>query len=167
MEDHVRLYTLNYQEAKTYFWVLTFVVCNMVLPQLFHLIPNGGVIFAPLSAVILMGSYKFGWKVGTLSALLSPMVNHFIFGMPSTDMVLIMTAKLLVIALVASWAAHRFQSKNIRLLISVVLLSTLLGGCAEWMLTHQISATIADFTIGWPGFLLQVVTTSLFVRLVR
>ena len=139
----------------------------MILPQLFHLIPNGGVIFAPLSAVILMGSYKFGWKVGTLSALSSPMVNHFIFGMPSTDVVLIMTAKLLIIALVASWAAHRFQSKSIWILVSVVLLSTLLGGGAEWLFTHQISATIADFTIGWPGLLLQVVATYLFVRLVR
>lgn len=67
MEANVRLYTFNYDEAKTYLWTMAFLVCNMVLPQLFHLIPQGGVIFAPLSFVILAGAYKFGWKTGLLA----------------------------------------------------------------------------------------------------
>ena len=37
----VRLYTLNYDEAKTYMWAAVFIVCNLALPQLFHLIPQG------------------------------------------------------------------------------------------------------------------------------
>ena len=53
MEATVRLYTLNYDEAKTYLWAAVFVVCNLVLPQVFHLIPQGGIIFAPLSLVIV------------------------------------------------------------------------------------------------------------------
>ena len=40
MEANVRLYTLNYDEAKTYLWALVFVACNVVLPQLFHLVPQ-------------------------------------------------------------------------------------------------------------------------------
>ena len=54
----VRLYTLNYDEVKTYMWAAIFVVCNLALPQLFHLIPQGGIIFSPLSLVILAGAYK-------------------------------------------------------------------------------------------------------------
>ena len=68
MEASVRLYALNYDEAKTYLWATVFVACNLVLPQVFHLIPQGGVIFAPLSLIILAGAYKFGWKVGLLAA---------------------------------------------------------------------------------------------------
>ena len=60
METSARLYTLNYNEAKTYMWAAIFVACNLVLPQMFHLIPQGGIIFAPLSLVILAGAYKFG-----------------------------------------------------------------------------------------------------------
>ena len=54
MEATVRLYTLNYDEAKTYMWAAIFVACNLVLPQVFHLIPQGGIIFSPLSLVILV-----------------------------------------------------------------------------------------------------------------
>ena len=64
MEASARLYTLNYNEVKTYMWTAFFVACNLVLPQVFHLIPQGGIIFAPLSLVILAGAYKFGWRVG-------------------------------------------------------------------------------------------------------
>jgi hypothetical protein len=41
-------------------WAAIFVACNLVLPQMFHLIPQGGIIFAPLSLVILAGAYKSG-----------------------------------------------------------------------------------------------------------
>ncbi len=51
---------MNYDETKTYMWAAIFVACNLVLPQMFHLIPQGGIIFAPLSLVILAGAYKFG-----------------------------------------------------------------------------------------------------------
>ncbi len=43
METSVRLYALNYDEAKTYLWAAVFVACNLILPQLFHLIPQGGI----------------------------------------------------------------------------------------------------------------------------
>ena len=49
MESSAKLYVFNYSEAKTYLWATVFVACNLVLPQLFHLIPQGGFIFAPLS----------------------------------------------------------------------------------------------------------------------
>lgn len=79
MQTTARLYTLNYDEAKTYLWAIVFVACNMVLPQVFHLIPQGGVIFAPLSLVILMESYKLGWKTGLLAAIASPIVNSGLY----------------------------------------------------------------------------------------
>ena len=53
METNARLYTLDYSQARTYLMAAIFVGCNIVLPQLFHLIPQGGFIFAPLSLVIL------------------------------------------------------------------------------------------------------------------
>ena len=34
MEASARLYTLNYDEAKTYMWAAIFVACNLVLPLL-------------------------------------------------------------------------------------------------------------------------------------
>ena len=101
MEASVRLYTLYYDEAKTYMWAAIFVVANIVLPQLFHLIPQGGIMFSPLSLVIMAGAYKFGWRAALLAAVASPIVNHTLFGMPAAGVMPLMMTKLAILAMVA------------------------------------------------------------------
>ena len=167
MEANVRLYALNYDEAKTYLWATVFVACNLVLPQVFHLIPQGGVIFSPLSLVILVGAYKFGWKTGLLAALASPLVNHAITGLPAWEAMPVMTLKLAVLAMVAGLAAQRFKTVNLLLLTGVILVSKAIGCLGEFILTGGIAATIADFTIGWPGLLLQVFGAWLILKYVK
>ncbi len=156
MTTNTKLYTLNYNETQTYLWALTFIAANTVLPQLFHLIPQGGIIFAPLSFVILAGAYKFGWKTGLLAALASPVVNNLIWGAPAWSVIPVMALKLTFLALAAGLTAQYFKKVNLLLLLGVVLTTELLGGLCEWALTGSIAATTADFTIGWPGLLLQV-----------
>lgn len=157
MEANVRLYAFNYDEMKTYLWAMVFVACNLVLPQVFHLIPQGGVIFSPLSLVILAGAYKFGWKTGLLAALLSPLVNHVLTGMPAMAVLPVMTLKLAILALVAGFTAQHFKTVSLPLIIGVVLVSKAIGCFGELLLTGGVNATIADFVIGWPGLLLQVI----------
>ena len=156
METSARLYTLNYNEAKTYMWAAIFVARNPVLRLVSHLIPQGGIIFAPLSLVILAGAYKFGWRVGLIAALASPLVNHLLTGMPAWDVLPVMAFKLAVLALIAGFTAQHFRKVTLPLLIGVVLVAELAGGLGELALTGGIEATIQDFTIGWPGLLLQV-----------
>jgi len=167
METNVRLYAFNYDEAKTYLWAAVFVACNLVLPQVCHLIPQGGIIFAPLSFVILTGAYKFGWKTGLLAALASPLVNHAITGQPAWDVMPVMTFKLVVLAIVAGLAAQRFKTVSLPIIIGVVLASLAIGALGELILTGGIAATIADFTIGWPGLLLQVFGSWLILKFVK
>ena len=167
METTVRLYAFNYDEAKTYLWALVFVACNLVLPQVFHLIPQGGVMFSPLSLVILAGAYKFGWKTGLLAAVLSPLVNHLLTGLPAMEVLAVMTLKLAVLAVVAGLVAQRFRSVSLPLLLGVVLASELIGCLGELALTGGIASTIADFTIGWPGLLLQIVGAWFILKHIR
>ena len=167
MEASVRLYSLNYDEVKTYLWAAVFVACNLVLPQVFHLIPQGGIIFSPLSLVILVGAYKFGWKTGLLAALLSPLVNHLITGMPTMEVMPVMAMKLAVLAIVAGLAAQHFKTVSLPILIGVILVSKAIGCLGELAITGGIEATIADFTIGWPGLLLQVIGAWLILKFVR
>jgi hypothetical protein len=164
MNASAKLYTLNYDEAKTYLWASIFVACNLVLPHVFHLIPQGGIIFAPLSLVILIGAYKLGWKVGLIAALASPLVNHLLTSMPAWPVLVVMTFKLVVLALIAGFTAQHFKRVSWFLLIGVVLSSLIIGGLGELLLTGGIEATIQDFTIGWPGILLQVVGAYLVCK---
>lgn len=41
------LYSLDYRNLKAYLAATIFVAGNIVLPQLFHLVPNGGITFLP------------------------------------------------------------------------------------------------------------------------
>jgi hypothetical protein len=164
METSVKLYSLNYDEAKTYLWVAVFVACNMVLPQVFHLIPQGGIIFSPLSLVILAGAYKLGWKTGLLAAVLSPLVNHFAFGLPQWGVLQVMTLKLAVLALVAGMAAQYFKTISLPLIVGVVLVSEAIGCLGELLLTGAVDATVADVVIGWPGLLMQIFGAWLIVK---
>ena len=163
MEANVRLYSLNYDEVKTYVWAAVFVACNLVLPQVCHLIPDGGIVFAPLSFVILAGAYKFGWKTGLLAALASPLVNHAVTGMPAWEVMPVMTLKLAALALAAGLAAQRFKTVSLPILVAVILVAEAVGALGELALTGGISATVADFTVGWPGLLLQLFGTWLLL----
>ena len=164
METTVRLYTLNYDEAKTYMWTAIFVACNLVLPQVFHLIPQGGIIFSPLSFVILVGAYKFGWKTGLLAALASPLVNHLLTGMPAAEVLPVMTMKLAVLALVAGLTAQHFKTISQPILIGVILVTKAIEALGEFVLTGGIAASVADFAIGWPGMLLQIIGGYLVIK---
>lgn len=167
METNIRLYTLNYTEVRTYLFAALFVACNIALPQLFHLIPQGGIIFAPLSLVILAGAYKLGWKTGLLAALASPLVNHLLFGMPAWSVMHVMVIKLAALAIIAGVTAQHYKKVTIPLLITVVLISEVIGSLSELLLTGGVSATIADFTIGWPGLLLQVFGTYILLKIFK
>ena len=167
METNIRLYTLNYTEVRTYLFAALFVACNIALPQLFHLIHQGGIIFAPLSLVILAGAYKLGWKTGLLAALASPLVNHLLFGMPAWSVMHVMVIKLATLAIIAGVTAQHYKKVTIPLLITVVLISEVIGGLSELLLTGGVSATIADFTIGWPGLLLQVFGTYILLKIFK
>ena len=167
METTTRLYAFDFDEVKTYLWASVFVACNLVLPQIAHLVPQGGIVLAPLSLVILASSYKLGWKTGLLAALLSPLVNHLVTGMPATEVMPLMTLKLAALALVAGLTAAHFKTVSIPLLVAVVIVSEGIGALCELALTGGITATVADFTIGWPGLLLQVIGTWAIVKYIR
>lgn len=164
METSTRLFTYNYDEAKTYLWATIFVCCNLLLPQVCHLIPQGGIIFAPLSLVILAGAYKFGWKVGILAAVVSPLVNHYLIGLPAWGVLQVMMLKLVLLALAAGFTAQYFKKVTLPLILGAVLMAEILGGIGELALTGDFAATLQDFTIGWPGLLLQIVATYLICK---
>ena len=86
-----RQLNLSVANVRTYLFAVLFVGGNMLLPQLCHLMPDGGKIFLPIYFFTLIASYKFGLKVGILTAVLSPLCNHLLFGMPPAGMLPVAT----------------------------------------------------------------------------
>ena len=160
----VKLYTWNYAEAKTYLASLLFVLGNIALPQLFHLIPQGGMTWLPIYFFTLVGAYKYGWRVGLLTAILSPLVNSALFGMPYVTALPAILLKSILMAVIGGYIAARFRKATILLLTLVVLSYQVIGTLGEWAMTGDFRLAAQDFRMGVPGMLLQVFGGWMFIN---
>ena len=160
----VRLYSLNYNNVYTYLAASLFVIGNILFPQLFHLIPQGGIIWLPIYFFTLIGAYKYGWKVGLLTAILSPVINSLLFNMPAPTVLPAILLKSVLLAVVAGCAAQRFGRISIATLAGLVLAYQVLGTLGEWAYIGNFYNAIQDFRIGIPGMCLQVFGGYLFIK---
>lgn len=152
----VKLHSLEYRQAKTYWIAALFVLGNLLLPQLCHLIPQGGMRWLPIYFFTLVGAYKYGWRVGLLTVA-SPLLNSALFGMPAAAVLPAILLKSVLLALTAGYAAARFNKAPLWLLAAVVLGYQTVGTLGEWALSGSLAAATQDFRIGIPGMLLQLI----------
>ena len=160
----IKLYSLNYNESKTYIAAALFILGNIALPQLCHMVPQGGMILLPIYFFTLIGAYKYGWKVGLMTAILSPVINHLAFGMPAAAVLIPILAKSTILALTAGYVASHTKKVTIALLAGVVLAYQIAGGAFEWAFTGSFAAAVQDFRLGIPGMLLQIAGGYLFIK---
>lgn len=164
MNTTVNLYSLSLRESRSLLYAALFVVGNLLLPQLCHLIPQGGLMLLPIYFFTLIGAYKYGWQVGLLTALLSPALNSALFGMPAVAVLPGIMVKSALLALAAAYIAHRHQSVSIALLLAVVLAYQVVGSLVESAMLGSLALGFQDFRIGIPGMLLQVIGGYLFIK---
>lgn len=162
----VNLYAYSYREAKTYLVAALFVLGNIALPQLFHLVPKGGMIWLPIYFFTLVGAYKYGWRVGLLTAIASPLINSALFSMPLPAVIPAILIKSVLLAIAAGYAANKFRKVSIPLLIGVVAFYQIIGSLAEWAITGSAAAALQDVRLALPGITLQVLGGYLFIKYV-
>ena len=153
----VKLYSLGWRETRTYMFAVLFIVGNIVLPQLCHLFPQGGLIMLPIYFFTLIAAYKFGLRVGLLTAVLSPLINSALFGMPPVAALPIIMIKGVLLAGAAAWMANKSKGASLLALIGVVLGYQLVGGLIEWAMTGSLASALQDWKLGYPGMILQAV----------
>lgn len=151
----INLYSLGWREMRTYLLTLLFFVGNIALPQLCHLFPQGGLILLPIYFFTLIAAYKFGFRVGLLTAVLSPLINSALFGMPPVAALPIIMIKGVLLAGAAAWMANRSKGASLLALIGVVLGYQFVGGLFEWVMTGEIAKALQDWKLGYPGMILQ------------
>lgn len=155
METTVKLYSLNFSNAKTYLFALLFVAGNIALPQLCHLTPYGGPTLLPIYFFTLIASYKYGIRVGLLTAILSPVINHLLFDMPPAAVLPAILIKSSLLAVAAAIAAHYTKKISLLALLAVVLSYQIIGTAFEWIIVQDFYAAAQDFRMGIPGMLIQ------------
>lgn len=164
MERSVRLHSLSFGSVRTYLTALLLIAGNVALPQLFHMIPQGGLTWLPIYFFTLVGAWIYGWRVGVLTALLSPVVNSLLFAMPPVAALPAIMLKSTLLAVFAGYAASRSRRVSLPALAAVVLAYQCVGTLGEWMLKGDFILACQDFRIGVPGMLLQIFGGMLIIR---
>jgi len=153
----VALYQLSYSQLRTYLVAALFIVGNIALPQLCHLMPQGGLIFLPIYFFTLVAAYKYGFTVGLTTAVLSPLVNSALFGMPAAPVLPIILVKSVTLAVAAALIAKKTNKVTLLTVAMAVVAYQLVGSLAEWAMTGSIEKAMQDVILGWPGCLLQII----------
>lgn len=156
MQPTIRLQSLPFSSFKTYLAATIFIIGNIALPQIFHLIHQGGATWLPIYFFTLIGAYKYGWRVGLLTALASPVVNAMLFGMPAVAALPVIILKSVLLAVIAGYTAKRFNTASLMLLVAVVIGYQAVGILGEWLIKGDFILACQDFRIGIPGMLLQI-----------
>ncbi len=161
---HANYKTLSLTNHSTYIFSAMFVIGNILLPQLCHLVPQGGLMLLPIYFFTLVGAYCYGINLGLLTAVLSPVVNSMLFGMPPAAALPAILVKSVSLAVVASYVAHRSQRVSIGLLALVVVAYQLVGMAFEYVYTGSLYAALQDVRLGIPGLLMQVLLGYVFIK---
>lgn len=156
MNNTYSLQTLGPTDKKAYMAAAVFIGGNMLLPQLCHLIPMGGKIFLPIFFFTLVGAYRYGIMVGIATAVLSPIANSMVFGLPSEAMLPPMLLQSMLLATAASLTARLTGRATAGLLAIVATACQMSGLIIEKLMMDTDSSIAAAFGMAVPGILLQV-----------
>ncbi len=156
MSTTVKLYSFSLSNTKTYLFAAIFIVGNLLLPQLAHLVPQGGLIFLPIYFFTLIAAYKYGIHVGLLTAVLSPLANHLLFGMPPAAVLPAIMIKSVILAIAAALASNHAGKVSLPAILLAILAYQLVGTGIEWAMTQNFAIAVQDFRLGIPGMLIQL-----------
>lgn len=144
-------------EYKTYLLSLLFAISGVVTPYLFHHFNLSGQIFLPIYFFVLFGAYKFGWRVGVITAIFSPLLSFVLSGMPVMAILPFVMLKGCLLAAIAGFVASKFRKLSVLSILLAVMGYQLLGFAVVYLFTHNINLALMDLKIGYPGLLLQII----------
>jgi len=152
-----RSQVLSFKDHSLYLWSALFIAGNVLLPQLAHMVPDGGKIFLPIMFFTLIAAARFGIRCGLLTAILSPLVSAALFGMPAGVMLGACVLKSVLIATAIGLWQYKKLSFSILNIVLLVVGYQIAGFAIEGALFFGYQAAWADLLISWPGALLQMV----------
>ena len=158
---------MSYRDSRAYMAAALFVAGNIVLPQLCHLVPQGGLVWLPIYFFTLVAAYKYGLTAGLLTAVASPVANSLLFGMPAAVMLPIILVKSVLLALAASFIASKVRGVRFWAVLLAVVAYQAIGFVAEWGMTGSLVDAFQDIRLGWPGLLVQAVGGFALMRYVK
>ena len=108
-------------------------------------------------------AFVCGWKVGLLTAVLSPVVNCLLFGMPPVASLPAILVKSLTLVLAVAIVSKKMRFSFLSVVIAV-LAYQVVGMTVEFFMDFNLLHALQDIRIGWPGILIQMVGGYLVIK---
>ena len=162
--SELQLNTLSFRSTRTYLLAAAFILGNLLLPQMLHFLPQGGPVWLPIYSYTLVGAYRYGWKVGLLTAIASPVFNSLLFGMPAVAALPLILIKSAALAVAAGLLAQRFRNVTLWSILLVIMAYQTIGVAAEWIMSGSLSVALTSLRISIPGLLVQLIGGYFVIR---
>ena len=91
----------------------------------------------PIYFFTLIASYKYGFRVGLLTAVLSPVINHLLFAMPSAAVLPILLIKSVLFAGSSALAARYAKKISLPAILVAILAYQVVGTAFEWVIERN------------------------------
>ncbi len=175
------LMALKYNNIRSYILTVAFVMLAISVPWVFHQFHLAGPTFLPMHIFVLIAGLLFGWRAGLVVGLLTPLVSHFISGMPVLNVLPQIVIELSAYGFIAGMLRQKYNLRTIwSLLVAIV------GGRIALLLAILVIYFIAGESYsplgleanpfasfwsaikqGWPGILTQLISIPTIVWLVE
>lgn len=148
------------------------IAMGILLPMVFHGIPNAGSIFLPMHIPVLLAGLLLSWPYALAVGILTPVLSSLLTGMPPmapVPMAVIMTFELAVYALVTSMMARLVKANKpwtvLYALVPAMVAGRLVAGIVVWVLVGLVGIQMKSpwlfmsggFVTGLPGLAIQIV----------
>jgi len=153
-------------DIKLYLFAFAFALGNLLLPMAVHTIPSGGMIFLPLFFFTLIAAYSDGLLAGILVALLSPLLNHAVTGMPALIMLPTVLFKSLLVAGLAALVSERLRKISFLAIAGIVIAMQVFGGLFDYFISGNAARAIASVTLGFPGMVIMTILGYALLRVI-
>jgi hypothetical protein len=155
---------LSLGDRRLYLATVAMVLGNVALPALVHGVPNGGRIFLPIFFFTLIAGWRFGLYAALLTAVLSPLANHLLTGMPGSPMLAGIIVQSATLGVLATLLAGRERRASLpRLGLVVLLQQVLVSAIGLWQSGWQ--PCLAALQTRIPGLAVQILGGFLVLRL--
>ena len=150
-----------------------FIAIGVVLPIMFHSIPNVGRVFLPMHIPVLLAGIICGFPYGIICGILTPLLSHFTTGMPPAAHLPSMVCELAAYGAVSSLLIKYARVKSAYINIYIALIGAMLSGRVFYGVLNALIFNAGKYSMGmWlsaafvtalPGIAVQLVFIPVIV----
>lgn len=153
-------------EYKTYLLSIALIAGSILFPYVFHHFYLAGEIFLPIYFFVLIGAYKFGWKVGAITGIFSPLISFALTGMPMLAILPSVVIKGVLLALAVRFFTRKHGNLSLITLSLIVISYQVAGFFIVYPITHNLVLSSADLVLGYPGLLLEIIGGYILLKFI-